>query len=70
MGSVVGGPTTFAVVLKIYSHTVFIGALGWIQTSGFTDLQSVALGLSATSALLVSSVGFELTLFLVPNEVP
>jgi hypothetical protein len=27
------------------------GATGWIRTSGFRDLQSLALGLSATVAL-------------------
>ena len=36
-----------------------LGATGWIRTSGFRDLQSLALGHSATVACLATPDGFE-----------
>ena len=42
-----------------YVILLFVGVAGEIQTHGFTDLQSVALGHSATATYMVSIEGFE-----------
>ena len=45
-------------VMPLY-QTGILGGEGWIRTSGFRDLQSLALGHSATSPCVVAGDGVE-----------